>query len=67
MSAIQLDLTKLLGFKIIAGEIVANSQPVTVGAKLGEKEGIKSVVLAGVRTGAKVGSKGGDKAVGKAA
>ena len=61
MSAIRLDLSKLLGFKIIANEFT-NSQPVLIGAKLGEKPGVKGSRAVGLRIGAKIGSKFDDKA-----
>ncbi len=60
MSAIRLDLSKLLGFKIIAKEF-PNSQQVLIGAKLGEKPGLKGSRLSDLRIGAKIGSKVGSK------
>lgn len=63
MSKINLDLNKLLGFKIIASE-VASTQRVVIGAKLGQKEGLKdggALAKIGVKVGSKLGSKVGEK------
>ncbi len=60
MNAIKLDLKKLFGFKIIANEIPSHDN-VTIGAKLGEKEGIKTGSVSSVRIAAKIGSKVGVK------
>ena len=57
MAAIQLDLNKLLGFKIIAKEVNLRPPQVSIGAKLGSKPGDKNVI----RIGAKIGDKTGDK------
>ena len=57
MTAIQLDLNKLLGFKIIAKEINLQPPQVSLGAKLGSKPGDKNAI----RIGAKIGDKIGDK------
>lgn len=50
MAPIQLDLSKLLGFKIVANEIGSKAQKVAIGAKLGGKPGTKP--------GSNLGSKG---------
>jgi hypothetical protein len=41
MAPIQLDLSKLLGFKIVVNEIGSKAQQVAIGAKLGGKPGAK--------------------------
>ncbi len=41
MAPIQLDLRKLLGFKIVANEIGSKAQQVAIGAKIGGKPGAK--------------------------
>lgn len=61
MPPIQLDLNKLLGFKIVANEVNLKPQQVTLGAKLGEKDGIKNGIKAEMRIGAKIGDKAGQK------
>lgn len=55
MPAIQLDLNKLLGFKIVAKEV--KPPQASVGAKIGSKPGDKT----GMRIGAKIGDKAGEK------
>ncbi len=42
MTTIQLNLKKLLGFKIVAKEIIGEQHRVSIGAKLGSKPGLKS-------------------------
>lgn len=61
MTPIQLDLNKLLGFKIIANEANLNPQQVTLGAKVGDKAGTKSGISSEIRIGAKIGDKIGGK------
>lgn len=56
---IQLDLTKLLGFKIVAKELGSQTQQVVLGAKLGEKAGSKYPRSS--RLVAKIGGKIGTK------
>lgn len=64
MTPVQLDLKKLLGFKIIANESNPNKPPqVTLGAKLGTKEGIKNTVSLQTRISAKIGDKIGRKLI----
>jgi hypothetical protein len=63
MTPIQLDLKKLLGFKIIATEANLKPQQVTLGAKLGSKEGIKNGISSQIRIGSKIGDKIGVKNV----
>jgi hypothetical protein len=41
MTPIQLDLSKLFGFKIVVNEIGLKAQQVVIGAKLGGKPGTK--------------------------
>jgi hypothetical protein len=43
MTTIQLNLKKLLGFKIVAGEINGAKHLVSIGAKLGGKPGLKTI------------------------
>lgn len=63
MSPIRLDLSKLLGFKIIAAEARTASNQFVLGAKLGAKPGEKVPVKSEVRIGAKIGGKIGLKGV----
>ncbi len=60
MTPIQLDLSKLLGFKIVVNEIGSKTQQVAIGAKLGGKPGAKpGATLGGKRMpiDAKMGKK----------
>jgi hypothetical protein len=61
MTPIQLDLSKLLGFKIVASDFGPYPQQVSIGAKLGEKEGVKPGGKASIKIGAKLGEKVGGK------
>lgn len=63
MTPVQLDLKKLLGFKIIANEANPKPQQATLGAKLGSKEGIKNNVSLQTRISAKIGDKIGRKLI----
>ncbi len=73
MASVELDLTKLMGFRILETtdfEGLEKQQEVEVhSAKIGEKRGRKEVrpstdlrVKAGAKLGAKLGAKIGDKA-----
>ena len=73
MTPIQLDLSKLLGFKIVASEIGSKVEQVAIGAKLGGKPGTKTVanldatrMQIGAKLGLKVGRKPGVKIGSKA-
>lgn len=61
MNRIKLDLSKLLGFKIVASDFDPYPQHVSIGAKLGEKEGVKTGAKASVKIGVKLGEKTGSK------
>lgn len=43
MTTIQLNLKKLLGFKIVASEIIDAKHRISIGAKLGTKPGLKTI------------------------
>ncbi|MFT4793880.1 MAG: hypothetical protein ACJAVR_004154 [Paracoccaceae bacterium] len=65
MSSVQLDLAKLLGYKIFSEDeraAVVTQDAKRLGAKFGAKDGIKLGEKLGEKLGAKLGSKVGDKA-----
>ena len=47
MTPIQLDLSKLLGFKIVASAVGSKADQAAIGVKIGQKVGIKPGVTLG--------------------
>ena len=61
MQPIQLDLSRLFGFRIVAADIARQQGAIRLGAKIGQKEGQKSGSPLAAQIAGKVGAKVGNK------